>query len=927
MFYVIAFITLYSAIHFSVKILMNYKKILPAFILLLFTCLSVFAQRDTLSLKTIIDRSVKYANDYPIEKVYVHFDKPYYAAGDTIWLKTYVTADIHLPSQLSKIVYIDMYNDQDSLTASVKLPVVNGVAPGMIPLPVQSYKQGNYRLRAYTNWNLNFDANYLFTKVVTIGNPIDKDVLTNVNFSGGTSAQQGVTVKIFYKDAAGKPLSDKKVKWRTEASHDETGKGSGTTDANGYLTITLPPTPSITLGASTLFTTLDMGAKNVTNIFPLKSAAPGKDVQFFPEGGQLIAGIPGKVAIKAIKADGLGIDVKGTIVDNQGQTVATFASQHLGMGAFALQPEAGKSYKANVTFADGTQSTYDLPRVQASGITLLAVNSDPENLSVRIMCNEAYLTANQNKNFYIIASAGGFIRYAAQQQINKQVFSAPIPKGKFQSGTLQITLFGPNGYPVSERLVFIKRNDDLNLAINTDKPLYLHRQPVKMTISAKNGTMPAEANLSVSVIDEKKVPVDEDAEITILTSLLLTSDLRGYIEKPNYYFKKPDEKTTADLDILMMTQGYRRFVFRDVLMGKTPKVTLLPEQGITISGTLRDRTGLPRFKGNVRLLIPDKNFSAQAVTNAEGQFRFDNVMVNDSTKVTINARDNINYNNVMLQVDGVSYPSPSRITNLPDERLNIDSAMRSYLENSKRVYNNTHQLKEVVIKAAAAPKRLGHLDQSSLIGLNPDPDHVIDGERFKGCTFFVSCLQSMALGLTYIDNIFYVTRDYNAGIKKPMEVYMDGLQVDMNYLQGVTASEVESVEIFFKDGMSGINSRDGTNGVLVINKKKAPKGTPMKLADLQKLLPPPYLVEFTPHGYTPVKEFYSPKYDPAKVSTVGVDLRSTIYWNPKVLTDKVTGATTLQFNNSDGTGSYRAVVEGIDKDGNIGRFVYRYKVQ
>ncbi|QKJ30416.1 carboxypeptidase regulatory-like domain-containing protein [Mucilaginibacter mali] len=906
---------------------MSYKKFLPLFVALICICCSVFAQRDTVSLNTIIAKSVKFVNDYPIEKVYVHFDKPYYAAGDTVWLKAYTTTDLHVPSTLSKIVYVDVYNDQDSLMASIKMPLVNGVAPGMIPLPAEGYKQGNYRLRAYTNWMLNFDGSYLFTKVLTIGNPIDKDVLTTVSFGHTAGAQPGTTVRIFYKDPNGKPLANQKISWRTEASHDETGKGRGTTDANGYLTISLPPTPSITLSSSTLFTTMELGTKNVTNIFPLKSAAPGKDVQFFPEGGQLIAGVPGKVAVKAIKADGLGVNLKGTVVDNAGQTVCTLSADHIGMGAFAMQPEAGKSYKANITFADGTTGSYDLPRVQASGITLMIANADADNLTIRILSSESFFQANQNKNFSIVAQQGGFIKYAAQTRLEKQVYSAIVPKTKFQSGTLQITLFGPTGSPISERMVFIQKADLLNLAINTDKPQYLHRQPVKMTIAAKNGALPAEASLSVSVVDEGKVPVDEDAETTILTSLLLTSDLRGYIEKPNYYFKKPDEKTIADLDILMLTQGYRRFSFRDVMAGRNPKILVMPETGIDITGTLRNRTGLPIFKGIVRLMMADRTASLQATTNADGQFKFANVMVNDSTKITITARDNPGYTNLMLMVDGQTYPAPSRITTLPDERLNIDSAMRPYLENSKRVYNNTHQLKEVVVKAAVAPKRPGHLEHGALTGLSPEPDHLIDGERFKGCTFFVSCLQSMALGLTYVDNIFYVTRDYNAGIKKPMEVYMDGLQVDMNYLQGVVASEVESVEIFFKDGMSGINQRDGTNGVLVINKKKAPKGQKVSLADLQKLLPNPYQVEMVPRGYTVVKEFYAPKYDVAKPNAGGVDLRSTIYWNPKVTTDKITGAATVQFNNADGTGTYRAIVEGMDAAGNIGRYVYRYKVQ
>jgi len=906
---------------------MNYKKHLPVFIVLFFTCLSVFAQRDTLSLQTIADRSVKYTNNYPIEKVYVHFDKPYYAAGDTVWLKAYATVDIHQPTQMSKIVYVDVYNDQDSMMVSLKLPLVNGVAPGMFAISPRGWRQGNYRLRAYTMWMLNFDAAYLFTKVLTVGNPIDNDVRTNVSFSTIPGAQPSSSIKILYKDAKGLPYADKKVSWRVELSHDETAKGKGTTDANGYLTINLPPMPPINLTASTLFTVLDMGSRSVTSTFSLKSAGPSKDVQFFPEGGQMIVGVPGKVAFKAINAgDGLGVDLKGTVVDNAGQTVTTFTSRHLGMGFFTMTPETGKSYKANVNFTDGTSASYDLPRAQGSGITVTVTKNNADSLNLRIFANDAYLQANQNKKFYIIAQQGGFIKYAAQTTMQKLVYSQAIPKTKFQSGTLQITLFGPNGYPVAERMAFIQRNDLLNLSLASDKPLYNRRQPVKLTIGAKNGNIPVEANLSIAVIDESKVHTDEDAENTIFSSLLLTSDLRGYIEKPGYYFNHNDENTATDLDVLMMTQGYRRFVYRDVLTGKVPKIIAMPESGISISGTLRNNTGLPIFKGNVRLQTPNNNFAGQTTTNADGQYRFENVMLFDSTQVVINARDNLNANSLMLTYDGSSSPTVTRINTLPDERLNIDTTMRAYLDNSKRVYDNTHQLKEVVIKAVT-PRRLGHLEHGALTGLNPEPDHFIDAERFKGCSNFITCFAGMVPGITYVENTLYVTRDYNAGIKKPMEVYLDGLQVDMPFLQSFDANEVESVEVFFKDGVSGINQRDGTDGVLVINKKKAPKGTKVSLAELQSLLPPPYLAKVTPRGYSATREFYSPKYEVGKPNGIGVDLRSTIYWNPKVITDKTTGSTTLQFYNADGTGSYRAVVEGIDKDGNIGHFVYRYKVQ
>jgi hypothetical protein len=911
---------------------MNYRRfLLASFFLVFIAFFPASAQlRDSVDLNTIIAKSVKYTNDYPIEKVYIHFDKPYYAVGDTMWMKAYVTVDEHVPSTMSKIVYVDIYNDQDSLMTAVKLPVTNGIAIGQIPLSVESYKQGNYRLRGYTTWMLNFDAAYLFNKIITIGNPVNNDVLTQISFSESKGAQPTISTRIQYKDADGKPYANSRVSWTVESGHEDVTKGKGTTDASGYLSINLPPIPSITLSSAVMITIINMPdkKKDVTRTFSLKQAAPGKDVQFFPEGGSLIAGIQSKVAVKAIRSDGLGIDVKGTITDNTGTEVTKFESQHLGMGVFNLQPEAGKAYKANVSFSDGTQISYNLPRVQPSGIVLsVDNNSNPDSLSITMTVNDAYLTANQGKRIYLIAQCGGFIKYAAQTALQKKVYLATIPKTKFPTGILQISILSASGSPISERLAFVQSNDLMSLNMNTDKPLYGRRQPVKMNITAKDGTAPALANLSVAVIDENKIPVDEDAESTILTSLLLTSDLKGYIEKPNYYFRNKDPKTLADLDALMLTQGYRRFSYRDIVNDKKPTIAVMPEQGINISGTLRNNTGMPVFKGNVRLLMSDRNTALDAVTNADGIFTFPNVMVNDSVKVTVNARSNANPNNLVLSVDGSKYPAPTRISALPDEKLNIDSAMRPYLANTKTIYNSTHQLKEVEIKATTVPKRLGHLDQPALSGLGLDPDHVIDGDRFKGCTNFVSCLQSMAMGLIYDGGLFYVQRDYNQGNRYPVAVFIDGMKMDNTMLQTINAADVESVEIFFKDGLTGINQMDETNGVLIINKKKAPKGAGATLADLQKLIPPPYIIEFNPKGYAIAREFYSPKYVVNKLSTTGPDLRTTIYWNPKVITDKTTGAASVQFFNADGAGSYRAVVEGIDNNGHVGRFVYRYKVQ
>src|SRR5690606_37299633 len=128
--------------------------------------------------------------------------------------------------------------------------------------------------------------------------------------------------------------------------------------------------------------------------------------------------------------------------------------------------------------------------------------------------------------------------------------------------------------PISERLAFVLHTDAMNLSLKTDLPTYKPRQKVKLTLDAKSKGLPIVGDFSVTVTDETKVPVDENSETTILSSLLLTSDLKGYVEKPNYYFNKTDEKKLTDLDRLMLTQGYRRFSYKEILAGRYPKIFL-----------------------------------------------------------------------------------------------------------------------------------------------------------------------------------------------------------------------------------------------------------------------------------------------------------------------------------------------------------------
>ncbi|MDR6784128.1 hypothetical protein ABIE26_002483 [Pedobacter africanus] len=908
---------------------MRFIKFAIALIILSVTVqLSVFAQQDSVVLDNILKKTKKVSDERPVEKVYLHFDKPYYSVADTIWFKAYLTMEQNLLSQLSKIVYVDVISNKDSLVQTIKLPVTGGVAYGNIPLTPGTYQQGNYYFKAYTLWMLNFDEAYFFSKTIPVGEAIDKQLNTHFSYkTTGADKAQVIDAVVQFKNRDNVVQAGKTVNWRVLSNYDVVSKGKGLTDQNGILRIKIDPRKAEGIQNGELITDINLTEKDVqTASFKLKpTLASANDLQFFPEGGELITGIATRIGFKAINSNGLGINLKGSIVDNGGNKLSDISSSHLGMGSFYLNAEAGKSYKANVTFADGSTKNFDLPKSVESGIAAQVNNTDSLAFNLKIVANDPYYQANKGKTLFIVATNGGIIYYAAKTKLNTQVTSARIPKDKFPAGIVQITLFNETGNPISERLAFNYRADGLKLSLKSDLATYKPRQKVKLAVSAKDGEQLAEGNFSVSVTDEQKVPVDENSEITILSSLLLTSDLKGYVEKPNYYFNKTNAKKLADLDVLLLTQGFRRYTYKEIIDGKYPAISFLPEQDMRLTGTLRDRTGMPVRKGTLRLTVPGTTQAKEVMTTALGVFSFQNLTFQDSADVVINAKYSVNGNGPMIMLDGQPAPPVTPNPHPGEEITNIDSAMSSYLNNSKRQYSYLRTLKEVKIEGAKA-KRPSHSDHPALSGLSSINATVIEGDRFQGCNILALCLQTMATGLTFFEDKFYVTRDYNAGSRVPVQIFLNGMPIDYIGLGSVQSSDVENVEVFTRDDLGTVNRMYNTNGVLVINTKKIPKGTKMSMEEFKKLIPDPAVLKIKPKGYSKQREFYMPKYVNAAATYNFNDLRSTIYWNPKVVTTAA-GGLSLEYYNADGKGTYKAVIEGVDKNGNVSRSVYRYTVK
>ena len=887
----------------------------------------------------------KLAAERPFEKAYLQLDKSYYGAGDTIWFKAYIMiGQQHRLSAISGVLNVDLINQKNEIIRSIKLPIANGVTRGDFALP-DTLQEGSYRVRAYTNWMRNSGPEYFFDKTITIVNAVNNKVFTESHYTYAlVNGQQTVNAIITYKDIEGKPYTGKDVKYEIDLEPQKIAKGKGTTDDKGNLHITfVNPSPG-TLNSGRIVSSITIDNKNTADKTVLIKAATSKvDVQFFPESGYLVNGITSKVAFKAIGADGLGTDVKGTITDDQNTELTAFSSSHLGMGTFMLTPQTGKNYKAHITYPDGTQNNIDLPKVLDKGYVLNIDNADTLNNVLVQIAGAA--GQNQTGSVTLVAQAGGQVYFEGKSKPGITNFAAAIPKSKFPSGVVQFTLFSDSGEPLNERLVFIQNSDKLKLTATSDQASYPTRGKTKISFNAKDKlNQPVQGNFSVAVINEAVAPVDENTENTILSNVLLTSDIKGYIEQPNYYFAHVTPKTAADLDVLMLTQGYSRFEWKAIINNTVPDIMYQPETALTISGTIKTHGGKPVPNGKVNLLnMAHGFFLVDTVTDKNGRFTF-SMAFPDSNKFTIKSLNARGGDNVIIAIDK-DPPVLKKNKNAADVVVSVDKGLEAYLQNSKKQFDydvkygigdHSILLQEVNINHVRTAKSERHLAEEKAVEFSDnlngkgEADQIItadDIEEFGGSGIWARLIGRMA-GVEIKNDSNgalqpYSTRaqnqlNVNTPTPQPMQIVIDGM-FDRD-ITLIPESSIESIEILRNMTLLSAYGSRGSNGVLVVTTKHGGQehliGTDGET---------PGLVTYTPKGYYRAKQFYLPKYDvlpPPKMP----DLRSTIFWNPLILTDK-DGNASFEFFNSDNKGTYRVVIEGIDyRGGGIGRQVYSYKV-
>ncbi len=859
----------------------------------------------------------EYTNKYPQEKVHLHMDKPYYAIGDDIWFKAYITnTKTQGPSNISKILYVELINEKDSVKKQLKLPIMGGITWGDFKL-TDSLSEGNYRIRAYTKYMRNFGTDFFFDKTIKIGNSWANKVFTNTQYAFVKENNiDKINATIHFEDKNGVGYKENDVSYEVQLDYKTVTRGRTKTNLSGDALISFANTQIANNKTGRIVATITLDNKQkIVKTIPITATSNNVDVQFMAEGGSLIEDLPQKIAIKAVNAAGQGEDVKGSILDAAGNEITTFETSYLGMGNFIFNIQPGGNFTAKIKFKDGSTKDFKLPLAQKSGYTIAANNLDTGKVSLKIMATKDMANGDELK---VVAQQGGNVYYVSKAKMEKQVLVANIPRKNLPAGIVQFTLFSATNQPLAERLIFNQNKSDfIDVALNTSSASGVKRGKSTFTFDASNEQKPILGSFSVAVTNASKVAPDEDNETNIFTSLLLSSDLAGYVEKPNHYFLSDDVKTQKELDNLMLTQGWRRFTWKNIINNLSPNITYKPEESLSITGTVM-KGNKPVVGGKVMLMATKGTiFILDTVTNAEGKFVFDNLEYNDSTKFVVQARTKTDRKFVDINLDVVPNQIVTKNKNGADVEVNVNNALMKYIKESDNYFNEmtrlgllerTIKLDEVTITEKRSPVKYS----SNLNGAG-NADYILKADQLSTCVNLSQCLQGRLPGVIFRGSTPYLMRSQST----PMTIILDAMQVEPEFLDNINPNDVETIELLKSGANTAIYGGQGGGGVLVITTKRGG-------SDYSYNRYAPGILSISPKGFSVSREFYAPKYDQASNPNTA-DYRTTIYWNPQVVAKD--GKAKFEFYNANEAGKYRVVIEGIDAAGHLARKVYTYDVK
>ena len=610
------------------------------------------------------------------------------------------------------------------------------------------------------------------------------------------------------------------------------------------------------------------------------------DVTFFPEGGTYVKGVQTRIGIKAVNYSGEGVNFSGKIIDEDGNTVTDIGTPYAGMGSFKITPKEDTEYHAKIVYENGDEDEIDLPEPKDNGVVLNVSHSNDE-YRITVKSNKKPSGKGNTNQMLLTGLVRNELYYTKTFPRNKKEVTITVSDNTFPHGIVYFTLFDRWNRPKCERLVFNRKKDPYRITKTNISAKGNNETQIDFNMSA-NADHLHNTSLSASVIranDSLKTPKNAG----IKPYLLLSSDLKGKIENPGWYFKKNTPKRRRALDNLLLTQGWRRFDWSKVLNKELEPISHHVEQKLEIRGKItRSLIKFPYKGASVKLTVLNKfNDRYKTKSNEDGLFSFTNLDYSDTLDMLIKARKPNGRKNVLVKLDE-SNPQKAPYSIFNPAELLADFKTRTH---KAKNYNERKK------------------NESALHNI---PDHVIDFEKFhnSGYSNIMDALKGRVPGLTVGENHNTIRGISSLNLSNEPLYLVDGVQVSRGSVESIPINNVERVEILKNPSNTSIYGINGANGVIAIYTREGHKVTHGK-------------TEFTMLGYYTKRKFYLPAFKNAEKEEIHYDNVKTLFWKPDIRPDS-SGNFSLQFKTMDISGKFQIILEGVSAK--AGAISERYKL-
>jgi len=803
-------------------------------------------------IRNLKKKTAAYTEQLPEDRLYLQFDKPFYEPGETIWFSAFVRDGQSLkPSRKSDIVHIELLNPKGTVEKTINLIAKDGIAAGDFVLD-NEILGGLYKVRAYTNWMKNEGATNSYQKDIQIQDIVLPHLKMKLDFEKKAfGAGDEVIARLDLNTNENKALSNYKIKFTASLSGEKLIDKADITDEEGtkFIKFKLPSCLVSSDGLLNVMIDYNGTTESISRSIPIVLNKLRLDL--FPEGGDLVCGEETNIAFRALNEFGKPADIEGVVLTEKGSQVASFSSFHQGMGAFCLTPQPHENYVVKILKPEGITESYKLPEAMARGYVLNVDASREGELGINIKTTES-------EELSLVAQMRGKICYTSsilsKPGSNRLVFST----GNFPMGVAQITLFDSKGIARCERLAFVNKDRQLNISVETDKAKYLPREKVKMTLSVKDEKgMPMPAHLSLSVVNDQLLSFADDKSGNLLSQLLLEQDIKEKVEEPAFYFNKKEEKSSAALDYLLMTAGWRRFDWEKVTADNIPVPQFSGEKAIVAGTVLDATTGKPIVNAKIKIYN-----GTEYQTDGNGKFIFNKLDLSSPVRLTYTADgytaqsqplNNYSQSLVMYLYDKNYYSRYAYSSGSPDD-MNIPAAAPMGGAGGRGVELREEKMRNVEDEAEMLPKPA------------PNKKHA---ENKSGKMARAAAAPAE-----------HENQKAEEGNLKAKDKKQNNAPANANVL-----------------------ARAGDD-----------RDRRFRQADSQRVAIPVAVTVV----YYRTRQFPSPAYAKEETPETRTDFRNTIYWNPDVDIDR-SGKKTIEFCTSDDITSFRSTVEGIAVDGMPGR--------